>query len=91
MNKHILAAKLIRKDVKRAFPSTKISVTSEAYSMGNCVNITWSHGPEYGDMRRLTNKYAYGHFDGRTDTYEHSNKRDDIPQTMFINLQRYTD
>lgn len=83
------AAKLIRKELKAAFPKTKFSVTSEYFSMGNAVNISWDNGPAKSEVHEISDKYEYGHFDGMTDCYEFSNKRTDIPQTKFVKTHRY--
>ena len=83
------AAKLIKKELSQKFPNTKFKVTSQGYSMGNHVVIEWDDGPTQTAVRDIVSKYQYGHFDGMYDIYEYSNKRDDIPQTKFIILQRH--
>lgn len=82
------AAKLIRKELKAAFPDVKFSVTSEGYSMGDSVSIGWTNGPTAQQIRDISDKYKKGHFDGMTDCYDYSNNRKDIPQTMFVITQR---
>lgn len=81
------AAKAIRKELKLVFPAIKFSVESQSYSMGNSVWVYWNNGPEIKDINNIVKKYQYGHYDGMTDCYEHSNKRKDIPQAMFVNCQ----
>jgi hypothetical protein len=83
-----LAAKAIRIDLKRAFPGLKFRVTSESYSMGNAVRIYKPESISYDSVRAVVNKYQYGRFDGRTDSYEHNNKRTDLPQVMFVTIEK---
>ena len=78
------AAKLIRKELKAAFPKTKFSVTSEYFSMGNAVNISWDNGPAKSEVHEISDKYEYGHFDGMTDMYECSNSQDGMPQAKYV-------
>jgi conjugative element/phage-associated large polyvalent protein len=85
---HVKAAKLIRQELKKDFPKTKFSVTSNAYSMGNSIRISWINGPTTDYVNSITKKYQYGHFDGMTDCYEYSNTRKDIPQAKFVQTSR---
>jgi hypothetical protein len=82
------AAKAIRLELKEGFPGIKFSVTSEAFSMGNAVRVNWTDGPTVKVVKNIIDKYQYGHFDGMTDMYEHSNSREDIPQTKFVTTSR---
>ena len=88
MSPHAYAAKLLRAELKKAFPTIKFSVNSESYSMGNSITIYWDNGPSQETVRKISGKYQKGHFDGRTDSYEYSNKRSDIPQVCFVMEQR---
>lgn len=83
-----LCAQAIRKELKQAFPGIKFSVTSDNFSMGNSVDVSWTDGPTSEHVQQIVNKYQYGHFDGMTDSYEHSNSRTDIPQAKFIMTKR---
>lgn len=86
------AAKLIRSELKKAFPSIKFSVTSDNYSMGNAVRINWIDGPTTRQVSDITRKYQYGSFDGMTDSYEYTNNRNDIPQAKYVQVSRnYSD
>lgn len=82
------AAKLIRQELKQAFPGTKFSVTSQSFSMGCSIDIRWDNGPTSKQVESITGKYEYGHFDGMTDCYEISNRRNDIPQSKYVMEQR---
>ncbi len=78
------AAQLIRKELKTAYPQTKFSVTSGSGANTSSVNVDWEDGPTCEVIDKIINKYQYGHFDGMTDMYEHSNSREDIPQAKFV-------
>jgi len=90
-----LAAKAIRKELKEKFPGVKFSVRSSNFSMGNSVDIEYdviAHGVE-GDNKapvkgvwEVVGKYQYGHFDIMTDSYEYSNRQDDIPQVKYVHV-----
>jgi len=79
-----LAAQAIRKELKAL--GIKASVKSKGYSMGDSVNVYLSdETPEVvAQVKDLTGKYQYGHFNGMEDIYEYSNCSDDLPQTKFL-------
>lgn len=81
-------AKAIRTELKAAFPGIKFRVVSDNFANGNSVDVSWIDGPKTEDVREITDKYQYGHFDGMTDMYEYSNSRKDIPQSKFVNCSR---
>jgi len=85
---HANAAKEIRKLLKRHFPNTRFSVTSKGYSMGDNVRVSWTDGPTDADVTALISRYEYGSFDGMTDMYNITNRRDDIPQTKYLHTTR---
>lgn len=87
---HAAAAKAIRQDLKKAFPSVTFKVTGKAFSMGDAVDVRWVDGPTSDDVNALIRKYRYGHFDGSIDCYEMSNKRRDIPQVKYVQTDRLT-
>ena len=75
----------IRKILKEK--NIKASVRSEQFSMGNSVDVEIKEiiDPEvYKALQEELAKYKYGHFDGMYDIYEHSNLREDIPQTKYL-------
>ncbi len=61
-------AKCIKSRLKLEFPEIKFSVTSDTYSMGNSVHISWVDGPLSKMVEAITNQYQYGRFDGMTDS-----------------------
>lgn len=82
---HAQAAKEIRSELKKTFPLTKFSVTSES---GNSVRISWINGPTYDSVQQIGNKYQYGHFNGMEDIYETSNRNEDLSQVKFVICDR---
>jgi nitrogen regulatory protein PII-like uncharacterized protein len=78
----------IREELKKEFPGMKFSVTSDTYSMGNSVRISWTDGPTSDQVEAITDKYQQGHFNGMEDIYEYSNSREDIPQAKYVQQTR---
>ena len=75
----------IRKILKEK--NIKASVRSEQFSMGNSVDVEIKEiiDPEvYKALQKELAQYKYGHFEGMYDIYEHSNLREDIPQTKYL-------
>lgn len=79
------AAKNIRTELKHAFHAIKFSVRTSQYSGGNSVNVSWEDGPAVQQVERITGKYAGGHFDGMTDSYEYKRS----PWTEVYGEARY--
>lgn len=85
---HAGASAAIKAELKANFSGVKFSVTSESFSMGNSVHISWTDGPTVKQVEEFTSKYQYGHFNGMEDIYESSNRRNDIPQAKYISEAR---
>lgn len=83
-----LCAAAIREELKKEFPNYKFSVTSDNFANGNAVRIAWTDGPTEEQVKKYTNKYEYGHFDGMTDMYEYSNNIEGLPQAKFVTESR---
>lgn len=77
-------AKAIRAELKAVYPGIKFRVVSDNFANGNSVDVSWIDGPSSEEVRKIADKYQYGHFDGMTDMYEYSNMREDIPQAKFV-------
>ena len=82
------AAKQIKTELKKLFPKTKFSVTSDNFSMGNAVRIDWTDGVTQEQVNNVVRKYQYGSFDGMTDSYSNDNQRNDIAQAKYVQTQR---
>ncbi len=88
MSIHAETSKAIRKELKKAYPLTKFSVTSHSYSGGSSVAIEWLDGPTSESVGKIAYKYQYGHFNGMEDIYELTNNRNDIPQVKYVQVRR---
>ncbi len=82
------AAKLMRAELKKAFPNIKFSVRSSNFAGGDAVDVSWTNGPVRDTVTEITGKYQYGHFDGMIDLYEYSNNIEGLPQAKFVHAQR---
>lgn len=82
------AAQAIRKELKASFPQIKFTVRSESFAGGDAVRIGYDNGVPTDKVKKITDKYQYGHFDGMNDLYEFSNSRKDIPQAKYVQVQR---
>lgn len=78
------AAQEIRKLLKETF-KTKFQVRKRGH---NCVDVNWQNGPTRDEVNTLICKFKMGRFDGMTDSYEYSNRREDIPQVQYLFLNR---
>jgi hypothetical protein len=50
-------AKLIRRDLARAFPGTTFSVRISRYSGGSSIDVRWTDGPTSDAVERVTGRY----------------------------------
>lgn len=82
----VIAAKNLRVELKRAFPGVAFSVRTKSYSGGNNVTVAWTDGPNTAQVQPIADKYAGGHFDGMTDSYEYKRS----PWTEVFGEARYT-
>ncbi len=87
LSSHAEAAKLIRAELKAAFPATKFTVSSKTYSGGNSVDVTWNNGPLVEAVKNIVDKYEQGDFNAMTDCYEYTNSRDHA-QVKYVFTQR---
>jgi hypothetical protein len=88
MSEQAQAAKMIRQELKKAFPSVKFSVSSRSFAGGDSVDISWVDGPPVNLVESISNKYQYGYFNAMEDIYEYSNSRKDIPQAKYVQTSR---
>lgn len=82
------SAVAIRKDLRNVFPATIFSVTIGRGSGVDSVRVRWTDGPTVKLVESHLGKYERGHFDGMTDSYDYSNRRDDVPQTRYLFTSR---
>lgn len=88
ISEHAAAAKAIRAELKKAFPTVKFSVRSECFSMGDAVRISYTDGPTTKEVQTIVGKYQYGTFNGMEDIYENDNMVEGLPQTKYVQVSR---
>jgi hypothetical protein len=66
----VLAARNIRTELKKKFPGCKFKVTSESFSMGNAVDVSWFEGPTKKAVYLIINKYKDGDYNSMEEIYE---------------------
>ena len=76
--------RIVKSELKKHWPKVKFSVKSDY----NSVRVSWTDGPSHAKVHEVTSKYSMGRFDGMTDSYEYSNRRDDVPQVSYVFLNR---
>lgn len=64
-----LVAINLRRQMKKAFPGVKFSVTMDGY---DSVRIAWTDGPTKTLVSETSDQYRAGSFDGMNDIYEYS-------------------
>lgn len=82
------AAAAIRAELKTVFSGVKFSVTSESFSGGDAVRISWTDGPTDAQVSKITNKYSAGRFNGMEDIYEYNENKNGLPTAKFITTSR---
>jgi hypothetical protein len=65
-------AKMVRAALKESFPGVKFSVKSSVYSGGASINIRYTDGPTYDQVKAVAGMFEGSYFDGMTD-YKGSN------------------
>ena len=60
-------ARMIRKDLKRAFPDQKFYVRTSVYSGGASIDIDWMDGPTTAEVDAVVKVYEGADFDGMID------------------------
>lgn len=85
---HAAAAAHLREALKKSFPNTKFSVTSESFAGGDAVRVHWTDGPTVSEVEKIGGRYQYGHFNGMEDIYEYSNNIDGLPQARYVTESR---
>lgn len=79
LSRHAEAAKLIRNHLKAQ------GIAGRVRSEPSCINVyvTDLEPSIAKPLNDYVRGFQYGHFDGMTDCYDYSNRRDDIPQVKF--------
>lgn len=74
ISRYACAAKNIRVELKRAWPTVWFSVRSSSFSDGCSISIAWTDGPSVAMVQKITSKYEDGTFDCMTDMYNYARK-----------------
>lgn len=61
-------AKIVRADLRRAFPAVAFSVRTDRYAGGSSVRVSWTDGPLGRDVDAAIARYKVVGFDGMTDS-----------------------
>lgn len=83
-----LAAKEIRKILKKQVPGVKFSVTSDSFVGGDAVDIRWEDAVPESLVENLVEKFEYHSFDAMHDIAETKNEDFDGPQAKYIQYHR---
>ena len=83
-SQHAAAARAIRNELKRHGIAGR--VTSSSYAGGSSVHVhlTDALPATIEAVESFAAQFQFGTFDGMTDSYNVSNRRDDIPQVRFV-------
>jgi hypothetical protein len=68
----VIGAANLRKLLKEAFPTVKISVRSESFAGGNAISVHWTDGPTSSQVEALCSDFKQGYFNGMDDSYEYN-------------------
>lgn len=93
-NARVVAAKNMRIELKRAFPTVKFSVRGDSFSMGDSIDVRWTDGPTSKQVEAIIDKYSAGSFDGMTDYYNYSSSTwtDAFGDAKYVHAKRdYSD
>lgn len=86
------AASIIRKHIKSHGIAARVTSSSASMMTAVDVDITDEMPATVRAVREYVGQFAYGHFDGMTDSYDYSNGREDIPQVKYAHVDvRFSD
>lgn len=93
-----IVSKTIKKLLATNYPNVKFSVTSDNFSGGDEVRISWSFGPTTDEVENITSRFKGGYFDGMNDIYEYHQDAFEVdekgnivkqPTVKYISTSRY--
>lgn len=64
----VATAKLMRRHLAGAFPGIKFSVRTSRFAGGSSADVSWTDGPTDSQVTAVVKAFAYGGFDGMTDS-----------------------
>ena len=68
----VAAAKNLRSQLRLAFPGHKFSVTTDRFSGGDSLRVSWTDGPAVSRVEAIASQYKAGGFNGYDDIYEYN-------------------
>jgi len=71
-NRYAVGSANLKTELNRAYPTVDFSVKSEGFSMGNAIRVRWTDGPTVEQVKKISDKYQQGSFDGMTDIYDYN-------------------
>lgn len=85
-----VGARNIKRELKFNFPGRKFSVTSESYSMGNCIDV-YCGSDILKEVIKIIAKYQYGFYNSITDCYEikRTNFHELFGSAKYVYAQRH--
>jgi len=72
------AARLLRRDLRRAWPGVRFSVRCDRGTAASWINVRWTDGPTSAQVDRIASNYEGRHFDGTIDGYR------DMPDRLLV-------
>lgn len=84
ISNHAAAARAIRKQLKAH--GVAATVRAQSYAGGSSVTVKLEDAPIWTlrAVEQFASRFQMGLFDGMTDSYEYSNRNDDLPQVRFV-------
>jgi len=61
------SAKVLKGHLQKFFPGVKFSVTSDTFSMGCSIDVSYTDGPLLQEVEAIANLFQYGRFDAMQD------------------------
>lgn len=61
------SAKVLKGHLQKFFPGVKFSATSDTFSMGCSINVSYTDGPLLEEVEAIANLFQYGRFDAMQD------------------------
>ena len=84
-------AKIIRNELKSAYPGIKFSVRGKSYSGGSSIRVSWENGPTTKTVQEIVGKFAGSTYDGMQDLKEYVDTEYQGKLTHFQTDHVFTD
>ena len=77
-------ARLIRPQIKKAFPGVKFSVRSSSYAGGASIRVSWTNGPTVDAVNAIAGQFSGASFDGMIDLKHYNSSWLMLDGTAYI-------